>query len=85
MLLLLGTGLCAGGRPGFFGLGVLAAEALDASCGIDQFLFARKKWVTIGADFHVDVAFMSGACDETISAGAHDADLVICRMNIGLH
>ena len=43
-----------------FGSGFLAialVEAIDASCGIDQLLFAGEERVASGADFDVQVAF----------------------------
>src|SRR5271156_2128937 len=46
-----------GGRRSVFR--VLAAEALDASGGIHQLLFAGKERVAGGADFNTDVALMS--------------------------
>ena len=38
--------------------GVLAAEALHAACGVDQFLLAGKERVAIRTNFHVNVALM---------------------------
>jgi len=38
--------------------GVLAAEALDAARGIDQFLLAGKERMAIGTNFHVNIALM---------------------------
>ena len=43
------------------GLGVLAAEALDAACGVDQLLLAGEERVAGGADFDDDVALVGGA------------------------
>jgi hypothetical protein len=65
---LLGCGL------GFAGvrLGELAAEALDATCGVDQLLLAGEKRVAGGADFEDDVAFVRGAGLKVIAAGALD-------------
>ena len=45
----------------FSGFGVLAAEAFDASGGIDQLLFAGEERVAIRADFQVDIALMRGS------------------------
>ena len=42
-------------------LGVLAAEALDAPCGIHELLLARKERVATRTDFHVDVALVGRA------------------------
>jgi hypothetical protein len=60
---------------------VLPAEALDAARRIHQLLFAGEKWMTGGADFDVDVAFVSGAGGEVVSARAHDPDFVIVWVN----
>ena len=43
---------------GFGRGGVLAAEALDASGGINQLLLAGEERVAGGADFEQDVAFV---------------------------
>ena len=64
--------LCGG--LGFAGvrLGELAAEALDATCGVDQLLLAGEERVAGGADFEDDVTLVRGAGLEVISAGAFD-------------
>jgi hypothetical protein len=62
-------------------LGVLAAEALDASRGVDQLLLAGKEGVASGADFDVDVALVGGAGLEARAAGAHNAHFVVVRVN----
>ena len=48
----------------FAGLCVLAAEAFDASGGVDQLLFAGEKRVAIGANFQVDIALMRRSGDK---------------------
>ena len=64
-----------------FGFGVLAAEALDATRGVDQLLFAGEERVTVRANFRVDVAFVRGASSEVVAAGADDANLVVIGVN----
>ena len=62
--------LCGG--FGFAGvrLSELAAETLDAACGVDQFLLAGEVGVAGGADFDDDVALVRGAGLKGGSAGA---------------
>ena len=64
---------------------ILAAEAFDASSGIDQLLFAGEKRVAIGADFQVNIALMRGSGGERVPASTHDADFVVCGMNLFFH
>src|SRR5580704_5925884 len=73
--------LCGG--LGFAGvrLGELAAEALDATCGVDQLLLAGKERVAGGADFEDDVALVRGAGLKVSSAGALDGDVFVLRVN----
>src|SRR5438477_2671872 len=72
-----------GGRRG--GFSVLAAEALDASGGVHEFLLAGEKRVAIRADFHVDIAFVRGPGAECIAARAEHANFVVRGMNSCLH
>src|SRR5579871_2862935 len=62
-------------------LGELAAEALDASCGVDQLLLAGEERVAGGADFEDDVALVRGAGLKVSTAGALDGDGVVLRVN----
>jgi len=66
---------------GGIGLGELAAEALDASGGVYQLLLAGEKWVAVGADFEMQVAFVRGAGLKVISAGAPDFDGLVLRVD----
>jgi hypothetical protein len=59
------------------GCSVLAAEALDASGGIDQFLLAGEEGVAGGADFEDDVSLVGGAGLEVVAAGAADVGLLV--------
>ena len=59
----------------------LAAEAFDATCGVDQLLLAGEEWVAGGADFKDDVALVRGAGLKVGSAGALDGDDVVLRVN----
>ena len=82
---LFGTGaeLLLRGRG--FVLRVLAAEALDASCGIHQLLLAREKRVASRTDFNVQVAFFCRTCLKSLAAGAGYGYLAICWMNLWFH
>ena len=77
----IGLLFCGGGA----GLFVLAAEALDAACGVEHLLLAGKERVARGADFNVDVAAVRGAGGKGISAGAVHADLMIVGVDGCLH
>ena len=61
--------------------GDLAAEALDAACGVDQLLLAGKERVAGSADFDDDVALVGGAGLELVAAGALDVDVVVLGVN----
>ena len=73
--------LCCGLGLAGVRLGELAAEALDATCGVDQLLLAGEERVAGGADFEQDVAFVRGAGLETVAAGALDGGDGITRVN----
>jgi len=61
--------------------GKLAAEALDAACGVDQLLLAGEVGVAGGADFDDDVAFVRGAGLKAGSARALDVDGFVLWVN----
>ena len=65
-------------------LGILAAEALYAACSVYQALLAGKEWVANRADFHVNVALVSGPRFKTAAAGAHDLHGGVVGMNLFL-
>ena len=52
--------MCRGRGLGGF-LAVTLVEAIDASCGIDEFLFTREERVASRTDFDVQVTFLRGA------------------------
>jgi len=87
---LLCGGLCGFGGSGGFGLagvalGVLAAEALDATGGVHELLFAGEEGVAGGADFDADVALVGGTGHKCVAAGAVHAGFVVSRMDGWLH
>ncbi len=66
-------------------LGVLAPEALDAASRVHKLLLSGKKGMASGADFHGDIALMSGAGDKRIAAGAMHANFSVIRMDGCFH
>ncbi len=72
-----------------FGLGrirlrELAPEAVYATRGVDQLLFAREERVARRADFQHDVALMGGARLEVRAASALDSNFLVMRMDLFL-
>jgi hypothetical protein len=59
----------------------LAAEALDASCGVDQLLLAGEERVAGGADFEDDVALVGGAGLKVRTAGALNGNGLVFWVN----
>src|SRR5271165_7180510 len=78
-----------GGLGGFglarVGLGVLAAETLDAAGGVHQLLLAGEEWVAGGADFHADVALVGRTGHKCVAARAMHAHFVVNGMDGCLH
>lgn len=75
--------------PSSSGLGasaVLAAELLDAACGIHDLLCAGVERVALGADFNVQVRFAHGGASlKFVAAAACHCDLFVFRVNGGSH
>jgi hypothetical protein len=69
---------------GVLSLGILATEALDASSGVHQLVFAGEERMAVGADFNVDVAMVRGTRAETVPAGADDSYFFVIRMDPSL-
>ena len=78
-------GLLLGFGFGGLGLGVFAAEALDAAGRVNQLLLAGEERVAVGADFHVDVALVGRTGRKSIAARAVYAHFVVDRMDGCLH
>src|SRR5262245_36126671 len=71
-----------------FGSGFLAialVEAIDASRGVDQLLFAGKERVASGADFDVQIALLGRARLERLAASAGNCDIDVFWMNSWFH
>lgn len=65
-------------------LGVLAAEAFNATSSIHQALLPSKERVAVRADFDADVAFVGGPGLKVVAAGANHADGFVVGMNLFL-
>ena len=64
---------------------VALVEAIDTSCGIDQFLFSGKERVTRRTDFDVQVTFLGGASLEGLTTRAGNRNLDVFWMNSWFH
>lgn len=62
-------------------LSVFLAEPFNTAGRVDQFLFAGKKWMAIGANFHAYIGFGGPGFDD-IAAGTFDLCFGIFWMNI---
>jgi hypothetical protein len=78
------TGSRKSGDSAFFVNVVSLFETLNAPCAVYEFLLAREKGMTGGADFYVDV-FLRRARDKGIAASALHRRLMILRMDTLLH
>jgi hypothetical protein len=66
-------------------VGVLAAEALHSSGGVQKLLLTGEERVAGGADFHVDIASVCGPGGKGVTAGTMHANFVIIGMDGGFH
>jgi hypothetical protein len=82
---LLRLGFCSRFGLGFIAFQVLAVKAFDTAGGVEYLLLARKERVAGGADFNVDVALVSAAGQELMSASAHHFDFIVGRVSLSLH
>jgi len=76
--------MCRGRGLGGF-LAVTFVEAIDASCGINEFLFTREERVASRTDFDVQVTFLGGASLERFAARAGDGYLDVFGVNSRFH
>ena len=71
-----------------FGSGFLAialVEAIDASRGIDQLLFAGKEGVASRTNFDVQIAFLGRASLEGLATSAANGNLDVFWVNSWFH
>ncbi len=66
-------------------LSVALIEPIHASCSVNQLLFTGEKWVTSGADLHVQVTFFGRTGLKSFAASASYCDLVIVWVNSWFH
>src|SRR5260370_768596 len=71
--------------PPAMGARMVAAEALHASGGVHQFLFAGKERMAVGADFQADLALVGGTGGKYVAARAVHANFMVCGMDSCLH
>jgi hypothetical protein len=62
----------------------LLVKLVNTSTGVDQFLFARIKRVTLGADFNLYILLCT-PCFNNLTASASDRCLLVVGMNPYLH
>ena len=77
--------LCGGSCFGCRFLAVTLIEAIDASGGIDQLLFAGKERVASRTDFYVQVTLAGRAGLEYLAARAGNGYFVVFGMNSWFH
>ena len=63
---------------------VFPVKPLDASGGIDEFLFAGEKWVAARTDFEADLLFGRASLPR-LSTGTVYGRVKVLWMNIGFH
>jgi hypothetical protein len=76
--------MCRGRSLGGF-LAVTLVEAIDASGGIDEFLFTGEERVASRTDFDVQVTFLRGAGLECFAARAGDVYFDVFGVNSRFH
>jgi hypothetical protein len=64
---------------------ITLVEAINASCGVDQFLLSSEKRVTGGADFNVEVTFTRGPSLKRLATGTGDSDFGVFRVYSRFH
>jgi hypothetical protein len=75
--------LCGRFRSGFFAIALV--EAIDASGGIDQLLFAGEERMASRTNFDVQIAFLGGASLECLAASAANVNFDVFRVNSWFH
>lgn len=60
-------------------------EALDTTASVHHFLSAGVEWVTLGANFNVQVFAQSRASLNLVTTGAGNFDFFVIRMDFRLH
>jgi hypothetical protein len=65
-------------------LGVLSAETLKPSGGVDQLLLSGEERVTLGTDFNTDIG-LGGTDGHFVAAGTANDGFFVVGMNSALH
>ena len=75
------------GSRGFGGLflAIALVEAIDASRGIDQLLFAGEERVACRTDFDVQIAFLGRASLKRLAASAGNGNIDVFGVNSWFH
>jgi hypothetical protein len=77
-----GNSLATAGRAS---AGVLLAELVHATAGVDDLLLARVERMAVGADLDLQVMTQRGARNEGVTAAADHVDLFVLRMDTVFH
>ena len=77
--------LCGCCRIGSGFLAIALVEAIDASSGIDQLLFAGEERMARGTNFDVQVAFLGRARRERLAASAGNSYIDVFWVNSWFH
>jgi hypothetical protein len=76
--------LSSSGRTSFRLQAVLLSELLDAAGGVNEFLFAGKKGMAVGANFDVDAARRRAGFYH-VAAGAYNRRVFVFGMDSSFH
>jgi hypothetical protein len=77
--------LCGCCRIGSRFLSITLVEAIDASRGIDQLLFAGEERVASRTNFDVQIAFLRRASLESLAASAANGNFDVFWVNSWFH
>ena len=77
--------LCGCCRFGSGFLSIALVEAIDASRGIDQLLFAGEERVACRTDFDVQIAFLGRASFERLATSATNGNFDVFWVNSWFH
>ena len=77
--------LCGCCRIGSGFLAIALVEAIDASSGIDQLLFAGKERMASRTNFDVQITFLSRASFEGLATSAGNGNIDVFGVNSWFH
>jgi hypothetical protein len=80
-----GLKACERGKAPLLADAVFAAELVDATAGIDDFLLAGVKRMTCRADLDVEVVTQRGAGREFVTAATGNFHFLVVGVYLGLH